>query len=376
MMARGGLLVVLAGAAAVAACSGGVDTGNAGAGGYVGHGASATSTTTASSATSSTSTTTTTASSTSSSGAGGAMCPPSNDTMLAVDRIYYGDTNFDDVPNPGNGWKQYGLNLDGLVSTATSTGLCLPQNNAPVKNVYPDGLNGIDNSFGKHLLPMFIGLDASFSTKANAALTNGDFTLLIKLGALGAAADQGPILTRVYGGAPLSKAPEFDTDDCWPVTAESVTNPADVESAKLSLATSTLTANHWDSVTSGDLDLPLKVAGFTVHLVIHHARLTMDLDAGHQNANTGIIAGVLDTEELVAALDQAFGSFDPSVCSGPTKDSIDAQIRQASDILKDTTQNPAKTCDGISIGLGFKAAKIGVGKVAPPMTPVPNPCGP
>jgi hypothetical protein len=39
-------------------------------------------------------------------------------------------------------------------------------------------------------------------------------------------------------------------------------------------------------------------------------------------------------------------------------------IQQASDILTDGTQDPTKTCDGISIGLGFEmvdAARGGVG---------------
>jgi len=312
----------------------------------------------------------------SSGGTGGAMCAPSLDTMLAVDRIYYGDTDFNGTPDATNGWKQYGFDLDGLTSTATSTDLCTPQGNTPPKNVYPDGNDGIDNSFGRNLLPIFSGLFASFSTQANAALTSGQFTLLIKLGSLGAAADQASIVTKVYTGAPLSKAPEFDTDDCWPVTAESVTNPADVESAKLAFPTSTLTANHWDSATQGDLDLTILVGGTPVHLVLHKARMAMDLDGGHQNALTGMIGGVLDTEEFVAEIKKIAGNIDPSLCAGPTVDSIVAQMRAASDILKDATQDPTKPCDGISIGLGFKAAKIGVGAVAPPVPPRTNPCGP
>jgi hypothetical protein len=376
MIDRAGIVgTLVTGALIVVACTSSVQgtTTTTGTGGHGGQGTSAASSgaTTSGDGASNPGTGTTT-----SGGTGGAMCPPSIDTMLAVDRIYYGDTDFDNTPDQTNGWKQYGFDLDGKISTATSTDLCIPLNNAPVKNVYPDGTNGIDNSFGRNLLPIFLGLVPSFSTQANAGLTGGKSTLLIKLGALGAAADQSPIVTKVYTGAPLAKAPEFDTDDCWPVTAESVTSAADVESAKLAFPTSTLAADHWTSVTSGDLDLTVQVGMSQMHLILHQARMSMDLDSGHQNALTGMIGGVLDTEELVTELKRIIGDFDPTLCSGPTVDSIVAQIRQASDILKDATQDPTKSCDGISIGLGFKAAKIGVGAVAPPAPPLTSSCGP
>ena len=49
-------------------------------------------------------------------------------------------------------------------------------------------------------------------------------------------------------------------------------------------------------------------------------------------------------------------------------------IRQASDILKDGTQDPNEECDGISVGLGFEAKAVVVGDIAPAPQPVPDPC--
>ena len=53
---------------------------------------------------------------------------------------------------------------------------------------------------------------------------------------------------------------------------------------------------------------------------------------------------------------------------------FDAQIRQASDIMVDGTQDPAKTCNGISIGLGFEMSELQFGNVANPVAPTPHIC--
>ena len=65
------------------------------------------------------------------------------------------------------------------------------------------------------------------------------------------------------------------------------------------------------------------------------------------------------------------GGVAPVFCN-----TFDQQIRQASDILKDGTQDPSKVCNGISIGLGFKVREVQFGNVAPFTPPGPNPCAP
>jgi hypothetical protein len=80
------------------------------------------------------------------------------------------------------------------------------------------------------------------------------------------------------------------------------------------------------------------------------------------------------TASLSAAIQQLAGTFDAALCSGATIDSLLAEIAQASDILQDGTQDPTRTCDGISIGLGFTGSLVKLGApVAVP--PPPNPCG-
>jgi hypothetical protein len=49
-------------------------------------------------------------------------------------------------------------------------------------------------------------------------------------------------------------------------------------------------------------------------------------------------------------------------------------VRQASDILDDATQDPAQSCSGVSVGLGFEAVPVVIGPVGASEPPPPNPC--
>jgi hypothetical protein len=90
----------------------------------------------------------------------------------------------------------------------------------------------------------------------------------------------------------------------------------------------------------------------------------------------GTLSGVLDTEKLVAELKKVAGTFDPSLCNSATFDSIATQIRMASDIMLDGTQDPTKVCNAISAGIGFEAKAARIGAVNPAVTPPPDPCAP
>lgn len=94
----------------------------------------------------------------------------------------------------------------------------------------------------------------------------------------------------------------------------------------------------------------------------------------------GTMAGVLNTQELIAALEIVAGTISTSLCSGSAFASIAQQIAQASDMVLQgsVVSNPAgTTCNAISIGLGFDATEIAPptsADIAPPQPPSPNPC--
>jgi hypothetical protein len=190
-------------------------------------------------------------------------------------------------------------------------------------------------------------------------------------------ANQASLTSKIYTGTPLGAPPKFDGSDCWPVAPEGLSNPNSLTSAKAVFPMGSVAINHWDTgPTNATVAIQMKLGGITIHLDIHHAHLSMDLDPDHQGAQTGQLGGVIDTTQIVTEVKKVAGAFDPSLCKGATIESILTQLAQASDILKDGTQDPTKTCDGISIGLGFTAKALSLGGIGPAAVAQPDPCVP
>jgi hypothetical protein len=297
---------------------------------------------------------------------------------FAFSKLYLGDTKRDGTPDKANGWKEFGYDLDGKISLSNSNDLCKPRSNASPSNVYPDGNDGIDNSFGKNVLPILLGIQSDFSYNVNQTILDGSFTALLDLEKLGADADYNPIHARFYHGSDLGKPPSFDGSDAWPIAPELLVDPADVGSAKFQFPQSYLANDIWVSGAKGSVLLKFEFAWGSFMVPIQSAYVSMELDATHTSAKNGTIAGVLGTEAFLGALKEFFQGFDPAFCdpNNPTMKAILTQIEQASDILQDGTQDPSKTCDGISIGLGFDAAAAKLGPIAPPAMVGPDPCTP
>lgn len=293
---------------------------------------------------------------------------------FALSRMYLGDTLPDGTPAQATGWKHFGYDLDGLLSTEASTNLCKPMLGANAKFVYPDGNDGIDNSFGKNVLPIFFGLVANAGQAVNDAIMAGAVTTLIDVAKLGTGDNYNPLFATLYEGADLGAAAKFDGTDTWPVAAGSLADPDDLATALTQAPESYLVNRTWVSGPIGDVPIVLYLGAFRIRLILHQAVITMVLAPDLKEASSGIIAGILSVEEFNEQMRQFAGSFDPSLCSGPTLDSIVAQISQAADIMLDASQDPSKTCDGISIGLGFDARRVQLGSITPDV-PFVNPCG-
>lgn len=307
------------------------------------------------------------------------MTPSGPGGTLAIHVLRMGDTTPEGQLS-STAWKGYGFNLDGKISTAASVDLCKPAEGANPSSVYPDGENGIDNSFGKNVLPIFLALASDFSTQINDAIDGGRFTVITSIEGIEPLAT-GTFLSKMYTAQfPDGASPSWDGLDAWPVRSDSLVG-GDIANPKVQLPASQVTADAagsrvWQSNPSADIQLVLPMAGLTLVLPIHHAYVQMQLSDDNTKATLGRIGGVLDAEELVAELAKLVGAFDPSLCPpSATFESIAQQIRQASDILKDGSQDPAMTCNGISIGLGFDADAAGLGPVfdAPA---APDPCHP
>lgn len=294
--------------------------------------------------------------------------------VFAISKLYLGDTDRSGVKGT-SAWKKFGFNLDGKVSTDASTDLCKPRKGGKKSSVYPDGENGIDNAFGKTILPVIVGVAPDASKSVNESIGEGTFTIMFDIEKLGASADYNPLMTRLYGGGDLGGAPKWDGNDEWPILRELLDDPTDPTSTKVQFPKSYVTGNTWVSGSKQSIELNLGIQGINLKLTIGAALMAMDLDEAHKGAGNGTIAGVIDTEGFITELKKVAGNFSKDLCEGSTIDSIATQLEQASDIMKDgTAGDPSRECDGISIGLGFDAKVVKLGPITDPAGPPTDKC--
>lgn len=332
-------------------CGGGSNVGTGGTGGTGGQASSS----------SSSSSTSSTSSSSSSSGTGGAPACMGGPRTFAVKLLDFGEGNSGE-------WKKVGFNIDGLTSTGTSKDVCQPNAGGEASTAYPDGDKGIDNSFGKNLLPLIISLYPTWSSDINYSINHGDFTGLVKLDCVPDTGDAPQFVTKVFGGTPLGMMPMWDGMDKWPVGPELLSDPMDPQSSTIIFDKSSITGEMFDSGKGVTFILTVPVFTQTnktsLKLTLHSAQMTMTLAADRKSA-TGMIGGVLNTEEFVAEVKKVGALL--GLCGQGLFEGLLTQARQASDIMTDGTQDPAKTCDGISMGLGFEMSEAQIGEVGPPL---------
>lgn len=300
-----------------------------------------------------------------STGASTSVGMPGAGAVLAVTQLHLGAESV-------TAWQQYGVNLDGVATTTDFSAHCTPNQNASPKNIFPDGPGGVDNSWGRSILPIFKSLFGAtdIEVTANLPIVMGRSTLLLDLADLGMGPTQAPVTLFGLLGTNLSAG-------SWEIAPESLTG-ATPDTSKMTFPTAALNGNTL--LASGGtllVNVGLGVPGPDVpvmRLTLHAATVRAALSADHGSISSGILGGVLDTEEFVTELERALPFVSADVCQGQVLDSIVNQVRQASDILKDGTQSPGTTCNGISIGLGFDGALTTLGPVAMPAPPDPDPC--
>ena len=300
--------------------------------------------------------------------AGAPVCPPEDDTVLAATQLFFGEGNSGE-------WKSFGFNLDGLESTATSKDVCKPNSGAATSTPYPDGDMGIDNSFGKNLLPLILSLYPTWVTDINNGIKNGFFTSMLELECLPPMGDVSVLTTKLYAATSLAAMPKFDGTDKWPVAPELLSDPMDPNSSTIVFNKASVMGSTFDAGKNETfvLTVPMKTqSGSTsIKLTLYAAHTIMTLSDDRKSATAGMIGGVLNTEEFVAEIKKVGALL--NLCDSQVFTNMITQIRQASDILTDGTQDPDKTCDGISMGLGFNMKQVLLGDVGP-ATPVGASC--
>ncbi len=291
---------------------------------------------------------------------GGVPCLENEGTVFALTQLTFGEGT--------NGqWRAIGRNLDGLESDENSTDVCQPNAGGTASVAYPDGDDGIDNSFGKNMLPVILSLSTQWPTAVNNSLDQGNFNAMLKAYCLPDSGDA-QITTKVFGGADLGAIPMFDGTDVWPVAPELLGDLSDPESSTLVFENSSVTADVFDSGPDESFILTIPITyndqTASLKLTLHSAQLTMDLSNDRKSATGGVLGGVLNTEELVDQVKKV--AFMADICEDASYPAILQTIRQMSDIMTDGTQDPSQTCDGISFGVHFEMVEVQLGNVALP----------
>ncbi len=310
------------------------------------------------------------ASTASAGGSQGSSCAPIDGVVVAVDELFLGERTFQGVKTAA-AWGEFGFDVDGVTTTNDFSAHCLPYTGGTTA-AFSDGKLGRDNSFGKNVRPLLESLVPSLDAQANESIASGAFTMVLRFDGLGAEADKAKLVTKVYGGAPLGSIPFWNGMDCWPIAYEDLEDPKDNGSAKTVFANATLTKNVWESNGTATVTLPLNILGQSLPIIVYGARMQVELNASHQGGAFGQLGGYVKTEEFVEAVRDTAGAIDPSYCALLT--SLVEDLRQTSDILDDGTQDPAKTCNAISIGIGFTVLEVDFGAVASPIGIPANPC--
>ncbi|HVO26271.1 MAG TPA: hypothetical protein VMW56_21870 [Candidatus Margulisiibacteriota bacterium] len=291
---------------------------------------------------------------------------------FAMSRILWGNADPNGTPGP-DAWKQFGYNIDG-VAPSNIAAFCRPPQGGSPTIVHEEGIDGIENAFGHIVLPLLQPTVPQTCNSTCCAIPQ-PFAVVLSLDQLGAGASYNPLSARVAGGTDLDvdaglcgiPVPRFDGTDVWSMQ----------QGTSESLPGSYLVNDTWVSGPIAKLSVVYQglgpEPGPPVLLDIVHAQISMKLDPTHKTAMVGIISGVLPTADLKQRLSALVGSFSTSLCNSPTLQSLLDSVGQASDIMQDGTQDPTRTCDAISIGLGFAASIDQLGSTAPSVT-APDPC--
>jgi hypothetical protein len=306
----------------------------------------------------------------------GAPAPAGPERTFAINQIWLGETDRANAPKK-DAWKSYGYNLDGRITNVVD------QNSPDLNNVckrvtsakpsiHQDGDQGVDNAFGKEVLGLLSSTLPSPSRTVTDAIQAGQFTIMLKITGLSDDPQQtntalgGTILVGGVLNADPKIRPAFASTDTWPY----------LHDPQVPITGAYINKGVFVNGKGGSqVRLNLTFSGQTLNLTINRAIISFKHNPGGKSLDEGTIAGVIRTEEFVSGIGQIAGSF--GLCEGTTVEGIKSSIRFVSDMMADGTQDPAKTCDGISIALGFTAKQVGTPTTeAPPPAPAGDPCTP
>lgn len=304
----------------------------------------------------------------------GSPTSATDERVFAINSIWLGETDRAGNANK-DAWKKFGYNLDGRITNVTDqkspdlAKVCKRVSGAAA-TIHQDGDEGTDNVFGKEVLKLLGSITAAPSKQVTDSIIAGDFTVMLKVKGLTDDPAQtntglsGEILIGSAFSADATQRPTFTTSDDWPY----------LNDPKVPISTAYINKGTFVNGAGAQVRLSLSLSGQQLSLTINKALVTFKHNPGAKSLDEGTIAGVINTQEFVTGIAKVAGALDRSFCEGSTIEGVKKSIAETSDMLADGTQDPAKECDGISIGLGFTAKQVGTPTKEVTAGPASNPC--
>ncbi len=294
---------------------------------------------------------------------------------LAVKRVYLGtQTHLGDTTSTA--WQEWGYDLDGLctdLNDSTQSLFTCRRVDGSTNDVLVDGQRCRDNNFGSQIMALVMTYNTKVEITTDLSLLGGSGTLALVLSDVDPG-DDGYAPGALYriAGMPSGDTPVWDGTDVRTVTADSVTG-GDLTKPVVTFPGGYIAGDLWVSGDPASFALEFGVQSTRLVLPIQSGTITIALDAARTGSpQPALIAGAISTSDVGAAMSPI--AEQAGLCPGNgLYDGLIAKLQTFPDVVigAPNLQDTTKTCDGISIGLGFDLAPI-----RPLATVVPAPAPP
>ncbi len=299
--------------------------------------------------------------------------PPKTKRWYVVQTVHYGGRTREGADDT-NAWKDYGVDLDVRASTTTSANTCTRTAQSRNDSVYVDGTSGIDNNFGKMILPALSSFpNSAHEQQANEQIAQQKGTWMLAVEWNGY---DGPAPGALYvagprgGDAGVSTSGFVDTAK-WPI------DPTSIESgttAKIQFAQGFVSNGIW---VSGPLHQPKTIVPWPWLFAAHLSMVPMEslvIRMKLADGTLGTLAGSSKIDDLYATFRVLSPSF--GACGSALETAIHDIFRGAADLVAGAPQLQAldRTCDSVSIGFGFEAVQVSAPEGTASLPAAPRPC--
>lgn len=311
---------------------------------------------------------------------GGQTLPP---IYLAITSTRLGSLNRQGNPDP-NAWQEIGYDLDGTCTGAdTCEGADSPPSCKPtVPQISTDGHFCRDNTFGRleftaALVPELAKKYGLNDDAFNCALCVGSYNYVLKISGYNGEANDDRVRVDLYPSSGLVKPlpwncadpswktrPCFTPDQVFKVEKSGMNDPRpgpDLPDAKAFDDNAFVKDGY---VVISLKDLFLWFPGYNALVTAYPVQLKAGVASGKLarggdgvwRITDGIIGGRTLAEDLVKGFRRiGFCESDPNY--GLMVDFVAKNL----DLLADGTKNPERTCDAMSVGIGFEALQAVAG---------------